>query len=72
MGGMVDVGEVAARDVEALAKHLGEFMNPSYSPTSDQRVGQRDCRPAARWMRRGAPRGPPAGCARANQKADGE
>ncbi|MFL5250896.1 MAG: transposase, partial [Myxococcales bacterium] len=28
MGGMVDVGEVAARDVEVLAEHLGEFMKP--------------------------------------------
>ncbi len=28
MGGMVDVGEVAARDVEMLAAHLGEFMKP--------------------------------------------
>src|SRR6266496_2650040 len=28
MGGMVDVGEVAARDVEVLAAHLGEFMKP--------------------------------------------
>ena len=28
MGGMVDVGEVAARDVEVLAVHLGEFMKP--------------------------------------------
>jgi len=28
MGGMVDVGEVRARDVEVLAEHLGEFMKP--------------------------------------------
>jgi SRSO17 transposase len=28
MGGMVDVGEVAARDVAVLAEHLGEFMKP--------------------------------------------
>ncbi len=26
--GMVDVSEVAARDVEVLAQHLGEFMKP--------------------------------------------
>jgi SRSO17 transposase len=28
MGGMVDVGEVAARDVAVLAEHLAEFMKP--------------------------------------------
>lgn len=28
MGGMVDVGDVAAGDVEVLAEHLGEFMKP--------------------------------------------
>jgi SRSO17 transposase len=28
MGRMVDVGEVAAPDVEVLAEHLGEFMKP--------------------------------------------
>ncbi len=28
MVGMVDVGKIAVRDVEALAQHLGEFMKP--------------------------------------------
>jgi SRSO17 transposase len=28
MGGMVDVGEVAAGDVAVLAEHLAEFMRP--------------------------------------------